>query len=365
MFSNIFSGNKHQSKKQTQSLQRVVGIDIGSSAIKIVELEDRSGVVTLVNYGELQTGPYTDKQAGESVSLEAEAEQAALLDIYQAAAIKSRSAVLALPLASSFVTVVELPAESDDISSLVRVEAKKYIPIPINKVSLDWLDLGIVNSDAEETDEQRREILLAAIQNTVFERSKLLLDNTGFQNVPMEIECFSAVRGMYKDGQEFSVAIDIGAVFSKLYILKNGVIQRIHRARGGGALCTAQFATDQQISFAEAEEMKKIITPQSEHYNAYKKIYHNQLDKVLKEFGKVIADYQKVTGANLAFVELTGGGSLFPGLSAHVSDKLQLQTHLADTFNRVAYPLFMEDTLKAISPVFTVALGAALRSFDY
>ncbi len=364
MFSNILKA--YSSKNQSRSINRVVGIDMGSSAIKIVELEDRSGIVTLVNYGELQTGPYADRKVGESVSLSVDAEKKALLEINQAAIVKATSAVFAMPLSSSFVTVLTLPIESeaDDVSSRVRVEARKYIPLPMNKVTLDWLDLGVVPHDDSE-DVQKKEVLVAAIQNSALEQSKSLLQMVGFNNVPTEIECFSAVRGAYKENQDYSVIIDIGAVFSKLYILRNGVIQRIHRARGGSSLCTAQFAAEHAVTFEKAEEIKKLLTDQSEHYQAYKKIYHIQLERVIKEFAKVIADYQKTNQLTISSVELTGGGSLFPNFTSHASDILQFPVQLVDPFSQVAYPAFMEDTLRVIGPTFTVALGAALRSFEY
>lgn len=365
MFSKIFSLNKKD--KQITKPSRVVGIDMGSSAIKVVELEERSGIVTLVNYGELQTAPYAERSVGESVTLDPSSTQEALLELYQAAAIKAKSAVFAMPLSSSFVTVINLPVgpdDDDDLSARIRVEARKYIPLPMNKVTLDWLDLGILQSSESDSEIVEKEILVAAIQNTALQQSKEILDMAGFHNTPTEIECFSTIRAMYKENLDYSAVIDIGAVYSKLYILKNGVIQRIHRARGGGALATAQFAAEKDITFVKAEDIKKLLDPKNEDYISYKKNYHKQLERVMKEFAKVISDYQKTTNSNISLVELTGGGALFPKLTSYISDSLQIQTILSTPFNQVAYPAFMEDTLNNIGPTFTVALGAALRTFE-
>jgi type IV pilus assembly protein PilM len=362
MFQNIFTNSAATHSPHLTS--RVVGIDMGSSAIKIVELEDRGGVVTLVNYGEIQTGPFSEKSIGESVALSPQLEQKALLEIYQASVIKAKSAVYAMPLSSSFITVLTLlvEAEDEDIGPRVRAEARKYIPIPMNKITLDWLDLGAMPSAEEEP--LKKEILVAAIQNAALEQSAALLEVIGYENVPTEIECFSAVRSLYGETKEFSAVIDIGAVFSKLYILKDGVIQRIHRARGGSALCTAQYAAENHTTFEKSEEIKRLLTDTSEVYVPYKKIYHTQMERVLKEFGKVIADYQSKNEVVISGIQLTGGGALFPHFSSFASDILQNQVTVSDPFAQVAYPAFMEDTLKAIGPTFSVALGAALRHFN-
>ena len=93
--------NLIQSVNLQSNTANVVGIDIGSSSIKVVELEDRAGVITLLTYGEIQLGPYVEKSLGSAVQLNPKQEQAALVDVIRESAVKSGQAVFAMPLSSS------------------------------------------------------------------------------------------------------------------------------------------------------------------------------------------------------------------------------------------------------------------------
>ena len=141
-----------------------VGIDIGSSSIKVVELQERNEVLTLTTYGELQLGPYMGKPLGESVQLEPKSEQEALVDVIRESAVTARNAVFAMPLSSSFVTNVSIEADADaDLAPMVRVEARKVIPASLSEVTLDWAEVEHVEGKNEEAN--RRDVLIAAIQN--------------------------------------------------------------------------------------------------------------------------------------------------------------------------------------------------------
>ena len=139
--SNIFKGIG------SNSSNNVVGIDVGSSSIKVVELEDKKGVITVTTYGELQLGPYAGKSVGESVNLTAKQEQEALVDVLRESAVSAKDAVFAMPLSSSFVTNVTLQAEPDaDLSAMVRIEARKVIPASLSEVALDWAEVEQVKT---------------------------------------------------------------------------------------------------------------------------------------------------------------------------------------------------------------------------
>jgi type IV pilus assembly protein PilM len=360
--SDIFSSLASKPTRATNN--RVVGIDIGSSSIKVVELQNRDNILTLTTYGELELGPYdTEKPVGQSVVLPAQTERQALVDILRESAVKARQSVFAMPLASSFVTVMSLQTTPDeDISSRVRVEARKYIPIPIAEVTLDWAEVETASvSDAESP---TRDVLLAAIQNEALKRFTTLMQTVEFSNPPIEIECFSAIRALYTDDQPDMAIMDVGAVSTKLYIIRGGLLQRMYRVRAGGALYTEKLAADLKCSFEEAEALKRVITYEHQDFAIAQKSHQVMYDRVLKEFHQVIDDYEKRSGSAVPVIQLIGGGSLFPGFDAYISSQLGRPTVLAAPFNKVAYPAFMEDTMNGIGSSFAVAFGAALRFFE-
>lgn len=341
---------------------RVVGIDIGSSSIKVVELENRNNVVTLTTYGELQLGPYDEEKAiGQAVALTSSVERQALVDVLRESVVKAKRAVFAMPLSASFVTIMSLEATPDeDISPRVRVEARKHIPVPIAEVTLDWAEVEMADGETENS----RDVLLAAIQNEALNRFTILMQTVNFTNAPTEIECFSTIRGIYSSSEADIAIIDIGATLTKLYIVRGGMLQRMYRVRAGGAECTSKISVDEKISFEEAEILKRTITRDDEKFPILQKIHHNHFSRVLKEFKQVLADYETRIQTEVSTIYLTGGAVLFPGLDTFIANQMEREVSVATPFNKVAYPAFMEDTMREIGPAFTAALGAALRSFE-
>ncbi len=344
------------------SSNRVVGIDIGSSSMKVVELQNRNNVVTLTTYGELQLGPYDEeKSVGESVVLSPSVERQALVDVLRESAVKARSAVFAMPLSSSFVTTMTLLADpKEDISPRVRVEARKYIPVPIGEVTLDWAEVDMRAVDQKKS----RDVLLAAIQNDALKRFNSLLQTVEFVNSPTEIECFSAIRSLYAEEETDIAIIDVGAVSMKMYIVRNGLLQRMYRVRAGGTIFTEKMASELACSFEEAEILKRTITSDHPKYPVFQKNHNASYDRVLKEFRQVIEEYEGRAGVQISQISVIGGGSLFAGFDTIVQNYLERPVVFAQPFNKVAYPAFMEDTMNEIGPTFAVALGAALRSFE-
>jgi type IV pilus assembly protein PilM len=347
------------------SVDGVVGIDIGSSSMKVVELHQRNGVITLATYGEVQLGPYAEKQIGESVVLNPKQEQEALVDIIRESAVQSRNAVFAMPLSSSFVTNVTIEADEDaDLAALVRVEARKVIPASLSEVTLDWAEVEVTKTESGEDKTNYRNILIAAIQNSALERFKILMQFAGFTQPPTEIECFSMVRGLYNSDEPDIAIIDIGATSAKLYISHKGLLMRMYRIRAGGAVATKQISKVLGVDFQTAEEMKFAADKTADTFADMKRTHDKSYERVFREFNQVLREYEKKTGITVSTLYSTGGGTLFPGIDKYLKEILGRDVVIVDPFSKVAYPAFMEDTMHVIGPSFAVALGAAMRVFE-
>lgn len=358
-FKNIFS-----SLQSSSSPSKVAGIDIGSSSIKVVELEEKDGVVTLSTYGEIQLGPYDAKHIGESVTLSPKQEQEALVDVIRESAVTSRTAVFAMPLSSSFVTNVSIEADADaDLGSMVRVEARKVIPASLSEVTLDWAEVEVTKAETEQNSVNKRNVLIAAIQNAALERFKILMQFAGLNEPPTEIECFSTIRALYSDEPDVAI-IDIGSTSAKLYIARKGLLMRMHRIRAGGAIATKRIADVLELDFETAEQLKYTADATDERFADVKRAHHSSYERAFREFHQVLREYEGKTGVEFDRVHLSGGGALFPGIDILLKESLKRDVVRANPFSKVAYPAFMEDTMRSIGPSFTVALGAAMRNFE-
>src|SRR3989344_1138947 len=117
----------------------VIGIDIGSSSIKIVQLRRKKDKAILETYGELALGPYAERAIGQATMLPVEKLTEAIKDILREANVSTKSGGIAIPLVSSLISVIDLPQVSEkQLRVMVPIEARKYIPVPISEVTLDW-----------------------------------------------------------------------------------------------------------------------------------------------------------------------------------------------------------------------------------
>lgn len=355
---NIFSSLK---KGADMRPTKVVGIDFGSSSVKVVEIELRENVLALTTYGELQTGPYAKASLGSTQVLEEGKRIEALVDIMREAGVEAKNSVLALPLAESFVTVMELAAKRDeDIASRVPVEARKYIPVPLTDVTLEWIE--IPKKDGKQ--DASHEILLAAIQNQALTGMRSLLGAVQMASQPFEIELFSTLRALSKEGDTTLAVIDVGAHMSKLYIAKDGFLRRIHRVRAGGVHATEAIAKGLSLPFEDAENLKRNYTADHPSAALIQQAFASVFDRTFQEFKRVISQYEARTGERIGRIVLSGGSSLFHDFASYAGYALDHDVERAAPFNKIAYPAFMEDMLTDIGPIFVPALGAALRTFE-
>ncbi len=341
--------------------KHVVGIDFGSSSVKVVELIQREDVVTLKTYGELQLGPYAGQDLGSMTRLEAPKKMEALVDVLRESKVTATAGVMTLQLSTSFVTVFSVHAKPDeDIGPRVNVEARKYIPVPMTDVSMDWSELPPL----AEVTKSVREVLVVAVQNDAYTDTKNLLHAINMDSQPTEIEIFSTLRST-ATAEDTSVAvIDLGAQTSKLYISHNGMVRKIHRVFIGGAQATERIATVLNVSFEEAENHKRNYTDTDEHAVQIKKEVVGTFERPLQEFKRVLNQYELRSGAPVSRIVITGGSASFGDMQTYVNYMLDRTVERSNPFNKVAYPAFMEDMLEDIAPTFTVALGAALRPFE-
>lgn len=340
--------------------KQVVGIDFGTTSVKVVELERRDDMLALKTYGELQLGPYVEQPLGTAVEPPLQARTEALVDVMRESGVHASAGVLALPLTASFVTTISLAAKKDeDISSRVQVEARKYIPIPLTDVSLDWTELEAL----ENTPDGMREVLIAAVQNDAYADMNRLLSAVKMASQPTEIELFSTIRAISKNDDTSTAILDLGGQTSKLYVVQGGMVRKLHRVFAGGAQVTSALDKKLGVSFEEAENLKRNYTPDGPEAAQIKQTFEEVYERPLQEFRRVLSQYETRLDAPIARIEVTGGSAAFadlPTMAGYILDRTVERTNV---FDKVAYPAFMEDTLTVIAPTFTVALGAALRPF--
>jgi type IV pilus assembly protein PilM len=215
----------------------VLGVDIGSSAIKVVQLRRDRGRAILETYGALALGPYANTEIGRATSLPAEAIVRALMDVLREANITAKDAALSIPYAASLVSVIKVPkVEERKLAQMIPIEARKYIPVPITEVMLDWY--AIPDSSKTPADERQAasqtSVLLVAIHNDTIAKYQDIVKNSALSASFFEIEVFSTVRSSLDRGIAPVAILDMGASSTKLYITERGIVRESHIINRGG-----------------------------------------------------------------------------------------------------------------------------------
>ncbi len=362
---------------------QVVGVDIGSSSIKVVQLSKNKGTVTLDTYGSLALGPYTKTEIGRSVSASPEILLEAFNDILKESGVTTKSAGVSIPFHSSLISLIELPRTSKGkIAEMITYEARKYVPIPLKEVSLDWfiipehlINVERVfekNKEGEDIKEEEDEptgrskmvkVLLIAIHNHQLVRYKKLASSFNLDVGFFEIEVFSTLRSALPRNLFPTLIVDVGAHTTKFYIVESGIIIRSYFINKGGETITNTVATALNISFGEAEELKRDKGMKSENKEA---VHAMRLisEEILREANTAMSDFYSRYNKRVGKVLFTGGGAILKGFFEFSKEILNTEPELADTFIDITTPEFMSATLKEIGPEFAVSIGVALRRLE-
>lgn len=359
----------------------VIGIDIGTSSAKIVQLRASRGSAILETYGEIALGPYGNQSVGKVVRLAPDKLGLAISDLMREANVTSRSAGISIPFSSSLVTILDLPkVDTESLKRMIPIEARKYIPVQISEVSLDWTVIpqeegqGSAFDQLQETSAIRakgQEVLLVAIQNAVLNSYQALAAEAGITVSFYEIEIFSAIRAALGHGIAPILVVDIGASTTKMYVVERGVVRLTHLVTAGGQQMTEMLERALGWEFEKAERVKRergLID--SSVYSAdenlkIKEAMLSTLSRVFTEANRVLLSYGQRYNKNVARVLFTGGGASLPGLSDAAKTSLNAEVEIANPFAHTEAPAFLDATLREIGPGFSVAVGLALRKLKH
>ncbi len=357
-----FSLSSIFSKKATS----VLGVDIGTSAIKVVQLRQEKGHVILETYGAISLGPYAGLEIGRATSLPAEKLTEALKDVIREANVTTTDAAVSIPYASSLISIMKLPAAVEkQLAQVVPIEARKYIPVPINEVLLDWFVVsGGSKGGAVPGGADKIEVLLVAIHNDTISKFKSIIAGASLALAFFEIEVFSAVRAALDHGLAPIAVVDMGAATTKFYVVERGLIHESHIINHGGQDLTLAVSRSLGITVMQAEERKRKIGLSKNDPAAdanLTKSLELSLGTLTSEVSRTMVAYEQRTNQTLSTLVATGGGAALKGFKEFAQTKIASEVRLADPFGKTQTPAFLEKILKETGPEFSVAVGLALR----
>lgn len=355
----------------------VIGVDIGPSSIKVVQLKKKKGRAVLVTYGALALGPYAGIEVGRATHLPPEKISEALIDLLREASVTTKKSGLSIPMSSSLLSIIEVPAADEkQLAQIIPIEARKYIPIPISEVALDWWVIpkeqaGLTSFEpdvpmmgqtpvpGEKKFIEKMQVLLVVIHNDAIANAQEIIKHASLDTSFFEIEIFSTIRAVLDRETDPVMILDMGAGSTKLYIVDRGVLRSSHIITRGSQDLTLAISKSLNMSVEEAESQKRVKGLTIE--DGGNEIMTSTINYIFAETNRVILNYQKKHNKNISKVVLTGGGAGLKGFLEIAKRELQTEVVPADPFAKVEAPAFLDKVLKQAGPEFSVAVGLALR----
>ncbi len=337
----------------------VVGLDIGSHAIKVCQLKKMSSGYSIVTLGSavLPEGAVDDGTLNEP-----EIVGNAISKLFDNLKIKNRKVGFSISGYSVIVKKVNLAVMDDDkLEEHIMAEAEQYIPFDIEDVYLDFQDLKTAQSDTDRTD-----VMLVAAKKEIVDDYLEMLQGLNLNPVIVDVDGF-ALENTYEynyQDQENIALVDIGASKMNINILAQGISVVARDIIVGSRQLTEQIQNVFDVDFEEAECIKLGSIPADDRKQEVENIFSTTCTQWVLEIKKAIDLYHSNhPDQPLKKLVLSGGGAKVAGLSDFLTRETNLEVELFNPFMKMDFNHKKIDTnyLKSIGPEMAIATGIALR----
>ncbi|WP_294989422.1 pilus assembly protein PilM [Sulfuritalea sp.] len=347
-------------------LRPLIGVDISSTAVKMVELVDGGKGQPRVERYAIEPLPKDAVVDGNLASVDAVSET--LLRCWKRLGTSTRYVALALPTAAVITKKITLPASlrEQEMEVQVESEANQYIPFALEEVNLDFQVIGPAPSSPDDV-----EVLLAASRKEKVEDRVAAAEVAELKPVVMDVEAY-ATQAAYElvtmqlpqaGAGQIVALVDVGAAAMKVTITKDNQQLYAREQAFGGSQLTDEIMRAYGMGAEEAENLKRSGTP-PDNYEA--EILHPFIENMAQEVARALQFFFTSTPHNeVHHIILAGGSALIPGVAEIVGQRTNVNTILADPFAGMTIsPRIRAKQLAADAPSLMVACGLALRKFD-
>ena len=344
--------------------KKMVGIDVGTASVKIVEISRWGQGKALENYGEIKSVSLY-KEAFRSVEkgsylLSNYFVARAIRAVLDEAKIKTKAVIFSIPDFSTFCTSFELPPMSEkELKDAVYYNASQYIPLPITETTLDWKLIEGTPGEKQSV----LKIFLVAIPNHVVEDYQKIAQLAGLELYAVEAEVLGLVRSLVKENKKCVCLVDIGVQSTTINIIDKKKLKKSYSFDFAGSQLTYSIASALGLGHVEAEELKNKEGLVSSKEEISKTLYL-LVDPLVIEVKKVLSDFYLQEQKEVDVVYLTGGTSSLPGLREYFAEVLKKKVEIPNCFSELLYPPVLGQTLEKMSPSFSVATGVALGGLE-
>ncbi len=363
-----------------------LGVDFGTSSIKVVELLYDNDRTHLKNYGwiDFKKQPKKDDANNLNIVLDTTEKNNRQMNLKNSLAVllsamkpESHSVYAAMPGISGLVALIDFPQmDKKELDKAIQYEAHKYIPVPLDEVYLSWdvvsriKDeetglLSLYNQKNERKDTKKNknkkamQVLLVAAPKDEVENYENLITSLNFKMTSLELSMFASARSLVGDDLGGYLIIDIGADTTDIILVDRGVIKINRIIDVGGNEVTKAVASSMNISWQRAESFKRqkrgIIFSQNSQ------LIIPALDLISGEAIRTIENYRhkSLTDVRIDKIILSGGGSRLSGIDKYFSQALNISTEIGNPWKGIVIDKNIEKKVKNYGTSLAVAIGLA------
>ncbi len=352
---------------------QIVGLDIGSHAIKLVEIEDGKKGRILKNFGAIGLPQGAIVEGGIK---EAEIVSAAIKNLFKNLKIKNKNVVTSISGYSVIVKKITIgKREESDLESTIHEEAEQYIPFDINDVSLDFEILKGQDEEAEDAEEEEEgnesdlmDVMLVAAKKDIVEDYVNLLNLTKLNPVVLDVDAF-ALQNAFEvssgTGKGCYAIVNVGAEELGINAIKDGVSIFTRDSSYGGFQINEAIMEKFDVPYEEAENIKLGGVKKESDTEALTEILTSVVIGWGSEIGRAL-DFLATTypDETIEKIVISGGSCRIPGFREYLEQETEILVEMLDPFAKLQFneKIFDKEYLSYMGPQAAVAVGLALRS---
>jgi type IV pilus assembly protein PilM len=344
-----------------QKKKDVVGIDIGSSSVKMVHLKEVKGGYQLAGLG-LAMLP------AEAIVDNAIMDSSSIVDVVkglvESQKLKTKNVATSISGHSVIIRKIQLPIMTEEeMEASIQWEAEQYIPFEISEVNLDFQILGPDANDASLMN-----VILVAAKKDFVNDYVALFKECGLNPQVVDIDCF-AVENVYdinygSNKEEIVALIDMGASSMNVNVLRGGMSVFTRDIQAGGSAYNEEIQKRLGLNNEDAEIVKLGGEVADVSAEAVAEVMDDATESLTQEIQRSI-DFFSATSSDekVQKVFITGGVSKVPAVKASLENRLGVEVHVLDPWRQISFSEkdFDLEYLQAMGPIFTVAAGLAMR----
>lgn len=336
-----------------------VALDIGSSSIKMVEAVAEKNGYRLVNLGIL---PLPPTAVQNNMIADKEVVVKTIQSLIQANGVKATRVVSAVPGRAVIIKKIQLPAQGEEeLEANVEFEAHNVIPESLENVNLDYQVLGYVE------DGSKMDVLLVAVKKEIINSYTQVIQEAGLSPAIIDVDYF-ALENMYENSYEVKPdegvgLIHIGARYTSINVLKNGISSFTGDLPVGGEAFTESLAEALQVSYDQAETFKVTGLIEGKKGSDLETLARPTCVSLAEEIARTLSLYGAMAAdERINCMYLSGGGAKVPGLAPILSNQLGVPVELAEPFRGFSPSRHIDkDYMADAATVLAVGAGLAIR----